>query len=98
VTWPLIIRPEAEADLAVSYNWYEIQRPGLGDDFLLRVEASLEIIRSDPNAFAYIHKNIRRKIIRRFPHAIFYVRGENEIVVIAIVHAKRHPQNWKNRM
>jgi len=42
VTLPLIIRPEAEEDLSESYGWYERQRPGLGDEFLLRVEAALE--------------------------------------------------------
>lgn len=98
VTLPLIIRPEAEEDLSESYRWYERQRPGLGDDFLLRVEAALDSISYDPEIFATIHKDVRRKLIRRFPYGIFYVIGQNKISVLAIVHTKRHPKHWKNRI
>jgi hypothetical protein len=31
----LIVRPEAEHDIEDAYRWYEVQRPGLGSDFLL---------------------------------------------------------------
>lgn len=34
----MIIRPEAEADLADAQDWYEQQRQGLGAEFLLCVE------------------------------------------------------------
>lgn len=45
---PLIIRPEAESDLAEAYRWYEAQVPGLGSDFLLSVDAALSSIRRNP--------------------------------------------------
>ena len=38
----LVVRSEAEQDLSDIYKWYECQRPGLGDEFLLRIEAALE--------------------------------------------------------
>ena len=56
MTLPLIIRPEAEEELSESYDWYERQRPGLGDDFLLRVEAALDSIRYDPEILPAIYK------------------------------------------
>lgn len=34
----LVIRPEAERDVQEAYLWYEKQREGLGEDFLLCVE------------------------------------------------------------
>ena len=40
----MIIRPEAEADLANARDWYEGQRAGLGAEFLLCVEEVLERI------------------------------------------------------
>jgi len=39
VNLPLIVNPEAEADLADARAWYEGQRAGLGDVFLDRVAA-----------------------------------------------------------
>jgi hypothetical protein len=31
----LIIRPEAEADIALAFGWYEARVSGLGSEFLL---------------------------------------------------------------
>ena len=98
MTLPLIIRPEAEEELSESYDWYERQRPGLGDDFLLRVEAALDSIRYDPEILPAIYKVARRKLIRRFPYGIFYAIGQNKISVLAIMHTKRHPKHWQNRI
>ena len=46
----LIIRPEAEEDLAGAFSWYEDKRQGLGYDFLLQVEAGLKYIERLPEA------------------------------------------------
>jgi hypothetical protein len=37
----VIFTPEADHDIAESYNWYESREPGLGEDFLRCVEACL---------------------------------------------------------
>jgi len=41
---PLIVREEAEADLAEAFQWYERQVPGLGDQFCLCVDAVMASI------------------------------------------------------
>jgi hypothetical protein len=38
VNLPVIVSPEADDDLAQAKAWYDGQRPGLGDDFVLCVE------------------------------------------------------------
>jgi hypothetical protein len=35
---PLNLRPEAEQELAKARDWYEDQRGGLGEEFLIAVE------------------------------------------------------------
>jgi hypothetical protein len=35
----LIIRPEAEADIAEAFDWYETRVPGLGSEFVLVLDA-----------------------------------------------------------
>lgn len=37
----LILRPEAESDLAGAFEWYEERRRGLGESLLLSIEATL---------------------------------------------------------
>ncbi len=44
MTTTLIVQPEAEADLAETYRWYETQRPGLGQEFLEAVDRTFERI------------------------------------------------------
>lgn len=40
----LVIESEVEWDLSDAYGWYEEQRPGLGEDFLLRVDVCVQHI------------------------------------------------------
>lgn len=93
----LIIQPEAERDLAEAFIWYETQRPGLGNELLLSIEASLAAIQRRPESFPIIHREIRRALIRRFPYGIFYIVDEDSLVILAIFHAKRDPRKWKKR-
>jgi plasmid stabilization system protein ParE len=44
----VIFTPEAGDDVAGSYNWYENQEPGLGEDFLRSVEACVRGIQRHP--------------------------------------------------
>jgi toxin ParE1/3/4 len=93
----VIIRPEAEADLAEAYKWYENQCQGLGADFLLCVEACIHNIRRNPRMYQIIHKNIHRALVSRFPYGIFYLLEEDEIIITAIFHVRRKPRIWQDR-
>src|SRR3989338_6799167 len=42
--YKIIIRPEAEKDLTEAFVWYEMNRRGLGLDFLLQVDAGLRFV------------------------------------------------------
>jgi len=48
---PLIVRAEAEADLAEAYQWYEQRIRGLGPQFLLCVDAVMASIERNPQLF-----------------------------------------------
>jgi hypothetical protein len=67
VTRALIVRPEAEADLAASKLWYEEQHEGLGARFLGEVDATFRRIESNPMAFSFVRGKLRRALLRRFP-------------------------------
>lgn len=97
MNYRMIIRPEAERDIEESYNWYEDQSVGLGKEFLRALDAALTSILRNPLAYPVIHRNIRRSLIRRFPHSLFYLINENNIVVTACVHHRRNPRVWQRR-
>ena len=94
----LAIRPEAEADIAEAFDWYEEQVLGLGSDFLLCLDAVLNEIRRNPLLYPQIHRKARRALVRRFPYQILYVYIDETITVIAVFHAKRNPKIWKKRL
>ena len=96
---PLIIRAEAEADLVEACRWYEQQVPGLSAQLLLCVDAVMASIERNPQLYPVVYKNvIRRALTRRFPYAVFFVEGERTIAVIGVIHAKRSPRIWKDRV
>src|SRR5665213_1247338 len=93
----IVIKPEAEADIARAHQWYEDQRPGLGDDFALCIEAALHAIRERPVSFPKVRKNVRRILIKRFPYLILFIEHPSVIIVIGIFHTSRNPVLWRNR-
>ena len=93
----VVIRPEAEADLAEAYQWYEEKRPGLGERWLLSVEAALSAIQRFPESFPVVHQHVRRALLRRFPYGVFYVVEGSAVVVLAVFHCQRDPKRWQER-
>ncbi len=93
----ILFRREAEADLHDAYDWYETQSQGLGEDFLLCVEAAINQVKRNPKAFQTVYRKVRRALLRRFPYGIFYTVSEQTIVVVAVFHAKRDPKRWRRR-
>ena len=95
---PLIVRPEAEKELAEAYEWYEAQVQGLGSDFLLHVEAALSSLQRSPQWYPVVYKNVHRCLVRRFPYGIFYLVDKERIIVLGILHARRDPRTWRDRV
>ena len=93
----IIIRPEAESDIKDAYEWYEAQRKGLGENFLLCIEEALSRLSLNPAIYSIVYKKIRRVLIHRFPFGIFFIEDEERITVLAVLHARRNPKTWKSR-
>ena len=95
MSYTLLIRKRAEGHLSDAYNWYEEQRVGLGEEFLLCIDASFNVITETPLLFQEKHKNIRCRMTPRFPYGIFYFIDKDKIVVVAVFHLSRNPKLWR---
>ena len=93
----LILRQEAERDLTEAHAWYEERVPGLGSDFLIIVERTLESIEENPAKFPLIYRKVRRALLSRFPYGVFFVWERQRIYVIAVMHTAREPGKWRRR-
>ena len=94
----LIIAPEAVADLDEAYSWYEAQRIGRGDDFLIRVDACIQGILRMPEMHTRFHQNYRRALVRKYPFAIFYEYTEDAVTVYSVFHTSQDPKKWRQRL
>jgi toxin ParE1/3/4 len=77
-----------------AVSWYDQQRAGLGQQFLHQLNEATEMIASAPLSAPAIRGRIRRAVIRRFPYLLFYVIEEEEVIVLACLHASRDPERW----
>ncbi|MEY4705663.1 MAG: hypothetical protein RL042_1868 [Nitrospirota bacterium] len=100
---PVSLSPEAVQELAAAASWYETRQPGLAIRFLQEIDQAQHAIQSRPLTFprlanTAIDLNIRRALLPRFPYALVFLELQTEIRVLAIAHAKRHPDYWLNRL
>jgi toxin ParE1/3/4 len=94
----VIVRPEAEDDLKEAYSWYEDKRIGLGYDFLLQVDAGLNLIARSPNIRPIEYKETRKHLVKRFPYKIIYLVEKEKIIVLAVIHGSRSPVLIRRRI
>jgi toxin ParE1/3/4 len=90
--YKVIVRPEAENDLKEAFSWYESKRIGLGYDFLLQVDAGINLIKRNPEMHSSEYKGTKKHLIKRFPYKIIYLVENENIIIIAILHNKRRPK------
>jgi plasmid stabilization system protein ParE len=100
MTYRLIIRDEAEADLTAAARWYENEVANLGVEFL--TEAGRVIHNAVANPFLYPaisrRPQVHRALTRRFPYRVFYRIRHGTVIVFAVLHAKRADATWKERL
>jgi plasmid stabilization system protein ParE len=84
-------KAKREFDDAIS--WYQDRREGLGREFSVAVEQQLEKLVLSPN-----HRgDVRRAVLQRFPYSIHFIVENDRIVVLAIFHARRDPNQLEDR-
>ena len=88
---------EADRHLAAAASWYERQRAGLGHEFLAEALTAFERLVDNPLRHPIVHRDTRRSLMRRFPFGIYFRVEEAHLVVVAVIHASRHPRRWQSR-
>ena len=88
---------EARLEFLDAVAYYEAIEAGLGKRFQQSVEAAVALAISLPLAGSPYKHGTRRVYPKKFPFAIVYMVGENEIVIFAVAHFRRKPGYWKSR-
>ena len=88
MSWRVIIRPNAEADLLDAQLWYDLRRAGLGDELLTEVKRTVRLLAEKPDCRPVYYEGFRLFITRRFPYKLFYRLEKDCVVVFRILHVK----------
>jgi cytochrome P450 len=70
---------------------------GLGEDFSLEVNATVQNILSYADAWPIVEDDVRRCLTRRFPYGVLYSIETDRVYILAVMHLHRHPDYWKTR-
>ena len=93
----VVLRAEARVDAIDAYRWYEENREGLGAEFRTALDGTLSRIARHPESYAPGYRSVRHALVRRFPYAVHFRLVADVVVVVAIMHTKRHPSVVKAR-
>jgi plasmid stabilization system protein ParE len=88
----------AEEEMLEAAEYYESQRRGLGRPFLAEVQRTVDRIVENPRLDQTVRQGIRRRLLRRFPFGILYQVDPEAIVIIAVMHLRRRPGYWSDRV
>jgi toxin ParE1/3/4 len=97
VSLPVVLRDEAQAEFDEAFDYYEGQQPGLGVDFVERVQRVFDRIAANPQLHGLVFADIRKAVVTRFPYCVFYRADASRVEVIAVFHSKRDPAIWQGR-
>jgi hypothetical protein len=86
----VLVLEKAAVDLKNGFNFYEKQRPGLGEYFADSIIADIESLRLSAGIYA-IHYGAHRMLAKRFPFAIYYNLKDGAAYVIAVLDVRRDP-------
>jgi plasmid stabilization system protein ParE len=94
----IIFAPLARLEFEDAVVWYDQQRPGLGDEFRVEVNAVLRRILQSPERFRLAAPTTHKAIPRRFPYSIYYSIERNAINVTSVFHGARNPMELRQRL
>jgi toxin ParE1/3/4 len=95
---PIRFLDYAEQEMLDAARYYEQQAPGLGNDFLDKIDSAIRDISESPETWPILCFEIRRRMIHRFPYGLLYRVNPDEILILATMHLHRHPYYWINRI
>ena len=99
---PVRLLDLAKREAHVAARWYERRQNGLSRRFLRVLYGTLLNIEQHPTHYPHLETvpdkvPIRRAIAKKFPYLVIYELRPDEVLVLAVAHAKRRPNYWMRR-
>jgi plasmid stabilization system protein ParE len=92
MTHTVIVQPEAEADIAEAFAWYNARETGIGHAFVAELDRLFARIIDRPEIAPFVHRHVRRLSLLRFPYVVVFVERDDVIYILGVLHQRRDPK------
>lgn len=93
----LVVRPFAERAIAEAFDHYLAIRPELGRRFLAAVDRAIVSVQDVREAWPLVTRTTRRYPLHlegAFPYVLYFSVSEAKVIIVTVIHGKRHPVRW----
>lgn len=100
MSYSFVNKPVVSIDINNAVNYYKNINPKLAQQFLFRLQEAKTYIAKSPFGFQIKYKEVRTLLLKQFPYHIHYLvkDTEEQIVIIAIMHAYKNPFDYLKRV
>lgn len=89
---------EARNEITEIALWCEDKRQGLGEEFLNTIIIYSEYLSNNAHSHPKVRGELGELNVLRFPYVIIYhIINERDVVILGLVHTKRHPSKRKRK-
>ena len=93
-----LLHPEADEEFAAAVRYYSGISPELGMRFYWEMERLLCEGCAHPEWYWEFDPPARRHLSSDFPYAIVFLEKPEHIWIVAVMHMKRQPGYWRERL
>ncbi len=92
------VHPQALEETENAIEWYQRRSEIASDNFKSAIKKAFEDISKSPFIYTVTYLDIHVYHLKKFPYSIFYLVENQSIIVLAIFHNSRNPNEWKKRL
>jgi toxin ParE1/3/4 len=90
--------PLAAQEFVEAIKFYRQRGPQLAKRFDHEIRAAIGKIMAAPEHWRPLEGDVRRCFVRVFPYSVLYTIEPDYILIVALMHGKREPGYWRNRL
>jgi toxin ParE1/3/4 len=91
MSFEIEIAPLAKLEILDAYDWYELTRKGLGEEFLEELEIFFDQLLVNPKTHSYYQKPVRSGVLSRFPYSVTYEIAEKKVFIYSVFMSRQQP-------
>jgi plasmid stabilization system protein ParE len=81
-----------------TFEWYLERNEVAASRFFAEIQFALVAICENPQRWPVVRRGTRKFILHNFPFSLIYRELPSKIQIVAVAHAKRRPDYWKDRL